>query len=66
MNRLEAAESLIGIYLGTICMILLGGFCQNVLGVDFSTLSGMIVMVMNIGLGVFIGMYLASLTRKVI
>ena len=65
MNKVDTVESLIGIYLGTICMICLGGFCQNVLSVDFSTLSGMIVMVMNIGLGVFIGVYLASLTRKV-
>jgi hypothetical protein len=65
MNKVDTVESLIGIYLGTICMICLGGFCQNVLGVDFNTLSGMSVMVMNVGLGVFIGMYLASLTRKV-
>ena len=66
MNRLEAAESLFGIYLGTICMILFGGFCQNVLGVDFNTVSGLFVLSATVFLGVIMGMYLASLFRKVI
>tara|TARA_B000000557_G_scaffold227210_1_gene198062 strand:- start:1231 stop:1428 length:198 start_codon:yes stop_codon:yes gene_type:complete len=65
MNKLEAAESLVGIYLGTICMILLGGFCQNVLGVDFNTLSGMFVLSITVFLGVFMGMYLSLLFRKI-
>jgi hypothetical protein len=65
MSRLDAAESLVGIYLGTICMILLGGFCQNVLGVDFGTLSGMFVLVLTVVLGVVMGMSLALLTRRV-
>ena len=66
MNKLEAAESLIGIYLGMICMIFLGGFCQNVLGIDFDTLSGMFILAIAAILGVVIGMYLASLVRKVL
>lgn len=66
MNKLEAAESLVGIYLGTICMILLGGFCQNVLGIDFDTLSGMFILAITAVLGVVIGLYLASLARKVL